>query len=81
MQREKGVLSKPCASCGSALVAQTNADGSTAFAACSKCYPAEAAAKAEPKADPKPADPKPAPKELAAFVAERVTGTTVKEDE
>lgn len=78
MRRETGVLSKPCANCGSALVAETNADGSTAFTACSKCYPAESAPKAETKSSgPKPA----APKELAAFKAERVTGTAIIEED
>lgn len=79
MQREKGVLSKPCVGCGTELVAQTNPDGSTAYASCSKCYPAQKAAEAPAE---KPVEPKPAPpKELAKFQADRVAGTVVIEED
>ena len=77
MQREKGVLSKPCESCGSSLVAQTNPDGSTAYASCSKCFPAKGA-----KPAPKPEAPKSTPPvvQTASQKPERVTGTVVIEE-
>lgn len=38
-QREKGVATVPCPSCGADLPVEQQADGATAAGTCPKCYP------------------------------------------
>jgi len=46
-QREKGSATLPCRTCGNALAAQEQPDGSLAAKTCSKCHPKTEAAAAK----------------------------------
>jgi hypothetical protein len=66
-EREKGVDSVACPTCGKELAVSDQPDGSTAAETCAACYPQE-----EPKAEK-------ASVAAQAVVQPRETGTNVKE--